>query len=128
MRKALGGGMRQAGVLAAAGIVALEEMTGRLARDHEHAQLLARGLAAIPGVRLDPSTVRTNIVYFDLDPEVPLSAPQIARRLREEVRVWVGAESERQFRVLTHYWVGPNEIEILLAGLRDIMRQPDIGN
>jgi threonine aldolase len=127
MRKALGGGMRQAGVLAAAGIVALEEMIARLHRDHEHAKLLARGLADVPGILLDPETVHTNIIYFDLGPEVPITAPQVARRLREEVRVWIGAESERRFRVLTHYWVGPNEINILLSGLREIMRQPDSG-
>ena len=68
MRKQVGGGMRQAGILAAACLVALDEMVNRLAEDHANARLLARGLAAIDGVLLDPDRVQTNIVYFDLDP------------------------------------------------------------
>lgn len=68
LRKAVGGGMRQAGVIASAGIVGLKEQTPRLATDHARAKSLARGLAAIPGIVVDPSKVPTNIVYFDLDP------------------------------------------------------------
>ena len=69
-RKMLGGGMRQAGVLAAAGIVALDKMVSRLGEDHERARELAQGLRAIPGLRLDPGTPATNMVFFDLAPEV----------------------------------------------------------
>ncbi len=123
-RKALGGGMRQAGVLAAAGIVALNEMVDRLARDHEHARLLAQGLADIPGLVVDVEAVKTNIIFFGIGPEMPLSAPEVARRLRESANIWIGAEGPRQFRVLTHHWVGPNEIEILLASMREVMRLP----
>jgi len=65
-RKALGGGMRQAGVLAAAGLIALEEGPGRLHEDHANARLLAEALAGMPGVALDPATVETNIVIFQL--------------------------------------------------------------
>jgi threonine aldolase len=65
-RKLLGGGMRQAGVIAAAGMVAMDEMVDRLAEDHAHARKLAEGLAAIPGISIDPARVRTNIVYFDV--------------------------------------------------------------
>lgn len=65
-RKMLGGGMRQAGVLAAAGLVALETMAGRLAEDHENARTLAEGLAGLPGIDCDLSRVQTNIVYFRL--------------------------------------------------------------
>jgi threonine aldolase len=64
VRKMLGGGMRQAGVIAAAGIVALQSMIDRLAEDHDHARRLAEGLAALPGVTLDLATVQTNIVIF----------------------------------------------------------------
>ena len=64
----LGGGMRQAGVLAAAGIVALETMVDRLAEDHANARRLAEGLAALPGVVLDPAQVQTNIVILELAP------------------------------------------------------------
>src|ERR1035438_6597695 len=65
-RKRLGGGMRQAGVLAAAGLVALEEMSARLSEDHANAKLLAEGLVKLPGVSIDPSKVVTNIVIFDI--------------------------------------------------------------
>ncbi|MDJ0885477.1 MAG: low-specificity L-threonine aldolase, partial [Desulfobacterales bacterium] len=93
-RKVLGGGMRQAGVLAAAGIVALETMTTRLAEDHANAQHLARGLSALPGIELNPENVRTNIVYFNLAPPAP-SAAEIVDRL-----------SERGIKVLA---TGPNQ-------------------
>ena len=66
-RKVLGGGMRQAGVIAAAGIVALTEMVDRLAEDHLHARRLAEGIAELPGISIDPAKVQTNIVIFELD-------------------------------------------------------------
>jgi threonine aldolase len=65
-RKRLGGGMRQAGILAAAGLIALEESPARLQIDHENARLLAQRLSEIPGIRIDPATVETNIVIFDI--------------------------------------------------------------
>jgi threonine aldolase len=68
LRKMLGGGMRQAGVVAAAGIVALEQMVERLAEDHDHARLLAFGLAELPGIEIDPGSVQTNIVMFRTTP------------------------------------------------------------
>ncbi len=67
IRKMLGGGMRQAGVIAAAGIVALDSMVDRLAEDHENAHLLARNVAKLPGVSLDLERVQTNIVIFSVD-------------------------------------------------------------
>ena len=66
VRKMLGGGMRQAGIVAAAGLVALDTMVDRLADDHAHAQQLAKGLASIPGVTVDPTTIETNIVYMEI--------------------------------------------------------------
>jgi len=65
-RKALGGGMRQAGILAAAGLIALNEMTGRLQEDHDHAKLLANALSTLPQIDFDPELVQTNIVLFRL--------------------------------------------------------------
>jgi threonine aldolase len=79
-RKMVGGGMRQAGILAAAGIVALDTMVDRLADDHANARLLADCLAEIPGVAIEPERCKTNIVFFDLDPAVT-SAPELAERL-----------------------------------------------
>jgi len=94
MRKLLGGGMRQAGVLAAAGIVALEEMVDRLAEDHDNARYLAESLADMSGLRLDPDLVRTNIVFMDTGAETPAG-------------VMVGALEQEGVRVLP---VGPHRI------------------
>ena len=120
-RKLLGGGMRQAGVIAAAGLVALEEMVERLPEDHAHARLLAEKLASLPGIHVDPERVRTNIVFFSLREEVPLTAPEVARRLQEEFGIWIGARGERNFRAVTHYWIGPPQVERLVDGLRRVL-------
>ena len=80
-RKRLGGGMRQAGVLAAAGLVALEESPAKLLVDHANARFLAEGLARIPGIQVDPAKVDTNIVVFDVAAPAwrpPMSAPGCA--------------------------------------------------
>jgi threonine aldolase len=121
IRKALGGGMRQAGFLAAAGIVALDEMIPNLAKDHDNARRLAKGLAAIPGIRLNPDEIRTNIIFFDLKEDVPWTAVEVAGKVREECGVLLGVTGERGFRAVTHYWVGPGEVETLLQQLRSIM-------
>jgi len=84
LRKMLGGGMRQAGILAAAGLVALDTMIERLAEDHERARLLAKGLAEVPGLRLDKGTPYTNMVYLALDPEVRLDAPAIVKAMENK--------------------------------------------
>ena len=80
-RKRLGGGMRQAGVLAAAGLIALEEMPKRLREDHANAKFLGEGLARIPGIQMDPRRVATNIVVFDVS-ETGLAPAEISARLR----------------------------------------------
>src|SRR5438270_8966737 len=80
-RKRLGGGMRQAGVLAAAGLIALEEMPKRLGQDHENAKFLATALAKLPGVRIDPAKVQTNIVIFDIS-ETGMTSPDISKALK----------------------------------------------
>lgn len=121
MRKALGGGMRQAGVLAAAGIVALNEMVDRLAEDHRRAHTLAEGLARLPGIAVELEHICTNIIYFRLTDDVPLTAPEVARRLRESANIWVGAEDARTFRVLTHYWIRDEDVTALLASLESTL-------
>jgi threonine aldolase len=120
VRKMLGGGMRQAGVLAAAGIVALEQMVDRLAEDHACARRLAEGIAAIPGFSIDLERVQTNLVYFDLAPGVELTGPQVAERLRER-DVLIGYASSRGFRAVTHCWVNNDDIDAALVALRDVM-------
>jgi threonine aldolase len=110
IRKQLGGGMRQAGVLAAAGIVALEQMVARLEEDHCRARSLARGLAGIPGLAVERETPPTNMVFVRLAEGVELSAPQVAQQLLER-GVRVGASGQRRFRLVTHYWIDDEGIE-----------------
>jgi len=116
-RKVVGGGMRQAGVLAAAGIVALEQMTGRLAEDHARARRLAEGLAQIPGVQVGP--VYTNIFYFWLD-GVPMAPQEFLHRLREQGVLVLGREDGR-FRAVTHYWITDEDIEATLRAVRAVL-------
>ncbi len=120
-RKILGGGMRQAGIIAAAGIVALNEMVDRLAIDHLTACRLAEGLADIPGIVIDSADIKTNIVFFQLEDSIRASADEIARELAEDTGIRIGASGPRLFRALTHYWVGAREVDLLLNGLRLVM-------
>ena len=114
--------MRQAGILAAAGLISLSEMTGRLGEDHANARRLALGLAKIPGIDLDPESIRTNIVHFALEPACPLSAAVLVERLQHDFGVWLGAEGARSLRACTHYWVGQKEIDRLLQGIKSLLQ------
>jgi threonine aldolase len=100
-RKRLGGGMRQVGVLAAAGLVALEETPKRLFDDHCNAKYLAEGLSRIPGITIDPQRVQTNIAVFDVS-GTGMAPAAISARLRER-GVLINAINERQMRAVTHY-------------------------
>jgi threonine aldolase len=122
-RKVVGGGMRQAGVIAAAGIVALEQMVDRLAEDHANAQALAAGLAEIPGLQVDEVPVRTNIIYFATTrPDV--DAPCLVARL-EEAGVRMGAVGRRRIRAVLNYHVTTADVQATLALMRDALA-PDI--
>lgn len=121
MRKQLGGGMRQAGVLAAAGIVALETMIERLEEDHIRAKNLAQGLATVPGLVLDPGIPETNMVFLSLNDEVPLSASEVAVRLKER-GVLAGVVTNRRFRLVTHYWIEDSDIDQAIAVFQEVMR------
>jgi threonine aldolase len=120
-RKALGGGTRQAGVLAAAGLVALREMIGRLADDHRHAQQLARGLARIPGIVVDPEMVKTNLVFFRLADDVSYATADVIEALRARANIWLGDNGPRGFRAVTHYWIDETAVEEFLETLAAIM-------
>jgi threonine aldolase len=119
-RKLLGGGMRQAGVLAAAGLVALEETPPQLASDHANARRLAEGVAELPGVRVDPERVRTNIVLFDVS-GTKKTADHICARLRDECGVLCSAFGD-SIRMVTHYDVSRDDIETALGALRQILQ------
>jgi threonine aldolase len=114
-RKLLGGGMRQAGVLAAACLVALEETPQRLHEDHENAQVLALGLAELPGISIDPEKVRTNIVIFDVS-ETGQAADAICARL--EVRGVLASGFGASIRMVTHFDVSRADIEMALREIR----------
>lgn len=119
-RKVLGGGMRQAGVLAAAGIVALNEMIDRLTEDHANARRLAEGLAGISGLELDPGRYATNIVYFDVIQQGLIAAELVDRLQREGVRML--AAGPRTLRAVTHYEVTAPDIEYALSVMAKAMR------
>jgi threonine aldolase len=100
IRKGLGGGMRQAGIIAAAGIVALETMVDRLQEDHTNARILAEGIADLPGVVLDPKTIKTNIIYFGLDDAAIESADFLTVLAAKGIQFL--DTGPRRFRMVTH--------------------------
>lgn len=119
MRKMLGGGMRQAGMIAAAGIVALHEMEDRLARDHGRAQQLAHGLAALPGIVLNPTSVQTNLVVFKLLDAQPGWFLQSMR----ERGVLLGEIGNQNLRMVTHCDISPADIDTALAKTREVLER-----
>ncbi len=120
VRKQLGGGMRQAGVLAAAGIVALENMVGRLAEDHARARRLAQGLETLPGLVLDPGSPYTNMVFLNLVEGSPFSAADVATRLKEQ-GVRVSVVGPRRFRLVTHYWIDDAAVDRAVNAFSQIL-------
>ena len=123
VRKMFGGGMRQVGVLAAAGLVALRQGPARLAADHENAGRLARALAELPGVQIDPAAVRTNIVIFRLTPEAfgGAAPDRLAETFVERLKaagILANAISRDQVRLVTHRDVGAERIDQAIEGLR----------
>ncbi len=112
-RKMVGGGMRQAGILAAAGLVALDTMVDRLADDHANARRLAQGLANIDGLTVDPDSIQTNIVIFDVDQSVGM-ASDLINALKEE-DVLVSSPGPHSIRMVTHREVDSADIEDALA-------------
>ena len=119
-RKMLGGGMRQAGVIAAAGIVALQTMIDRLADDHANAKRLAQGLATIEGIKVAQDEVPTNIVMFRLSSE--LSAVEFWQEL-SEVGVKIGLRDGRPFRAVTHRMVSSSDIDEALGRIESVCRR-----
>lgn len=123
VRKLFGGGMRQVGVLAAAGIVALTRMVERLPEDHVRACRLAHGLAALPGIHLDPASVQTNIIVATLrgageGDRTP--AARFAAGMRER-GVMCGAFGAHQVRLVTHYEISDGDVEAALNAARAVL-------
>ncbi|TMC30784.1 MAG: aminotransferase class I/II-fold pyridoxal phosphate-dependent enzyme [Chloroflexi bacterium] len=121
MRKMVGGGMRQAGVLAAAGLCALNEMVDRLADDHANARRLADGLQGLPGVEVDLSRVETNMVFGDCRP--PLTAGEFIDRCRE-VGVLLDQASPHRWRMVTHRGVSAEDVDYAIAAVQRLLGTP----
>jgi threonine aldolase len=119
VRRLFGGAMRQVGVLAAAGIVALEKMVSRLEEDHVNAQLLARGLAEIEGIRIDPEKVQTNILVFDIA-GTGLGTSEFSAKLKDR-RVLANGINQREMRMVTHKDVSRSDVETALEVIREIV-------
>lgn len=113
-RKMLGGGMRQAGVLAAAGIVALEKMAPRLGEDHVRARTLAEGLSEVRGLVLDAGTPATNMIFMNLSDEVEMSAADVAEKMKKH-GVLAGIAGARRFRLVIHYWIDDEAVDRTLS-------------
>ena len=110
--------MRQAGILAAAGIVALEQMTERVAEDHARAKHLAEGLAQIPGIAVIPPA--SNILYFQLTDETTKTQDEVVSGLAERGILLLG-RLEGRFRVVTHYWIDDEGIAKTIEAMRAVL-------
>jgi threonine aldolase len=119
-RKAMGGGMRQAGVLGAAGLIALEKMPARLQQDHDNAKLLAEGLAEIKGIRIDAKKVRTNILVFNIV-GTGMDTAEFSRKLGEQRVLAAGIDAE-QMRFVTHNDVSREDCGRVLEAVRAVCR------
>ncbi len=118
-RKVLGGGMRQAGIIAAAGIIALEQMIDRVAEDHINAHLLAEGISKIDGLSIDLSKVRTNIIYFNLVTDRLTADEFLTRLAKKGIKLLTTGPS--RFRMVTHYGISSEDIDATLVATRQVM-------
>ena len=117
IRKMLGGGMRQAGIVAAAGIISLERMTKRLSEDHARAKKLAEGLRQVDDLVVDQNSPYTNMVYLNLSDEVRTNAQEVTQRMKD-LGVLVDPEDARRFRLVTHYWIDDPAVEHAVAAFQ----------
>ncbi len=119
IRKILGGGMRQAGLVAAAGLFALKNNIPLLKEDQSRALVLAQGLKDMNGISLMDEIPPSNMVYLNLDPKLSLDAVQMKAKLKEK-GILGGIEGERQIRLVTHLWITDQDIEDVIEGFREI--------
>jgi threonine aldolase len=118
-RKILGGGMRQSGIITAAGITALEQMVDRLAEDHENARRLAEGIARIPGLSIELNRIQTNIIYFNIADE-KFTAGKLVTRLADR-GIKILSTGPSRLRAVTHYGISAEDINSTLAALNEVM-------
>jgi threonine aldolase len=120
LRKMLGGGMRQVGVIAAAGIISLDKMVVRLGEDHVRAKELADGLRQIDGIILDEGSPYTNMIYFNLAESVRMNAPQVAEKMKG-FGILVDPDDWRRFRLVTHYWIDAAAVEKTISAFKQTL-------
>lgn len=120
-RKVMGGGLRQAGVLAAAGLIALKEMTGRLADDHRNARLLAEKLSAVKGVSIDPSSVQINMVFFSVPALSDDAAGERFAAAMKKRGILINPPGGGAFRFVTHYWIDEKKVDALTKTFAEVL-------
>ena len=120
LRKMLGGGMRQVGVLAAAGIISLQSMIERLEDDHMRARKLAEGLGRIEGIEVDEGSPHTNMVYLNLGYAVKPDASEVTFRLKAQ-NVLVDPDGPRRFRLVTHCWIDDEGVDRAVAAFKEVL-------
>lgn len=120
IRKQLGGGMRQAGIVAAAGIISLQKLASRLGEDHERAKALANGLSSAGGLVIDQDSPHTNMVFGNLVDSIKLNAPQITDRFFSK-GILVHETGERRFRFVTHYWIDDAAVKYVIQSWKEIL-------
>ena len=120
IRKQLGGGMRQAGIIAAAGIIAVSKMTKRLSEDHERAKILANGLSQLEGLRIDLATPTTNMIFVSLNEDIKLSSEDLLSNL-QSLGIRIGRVDKRQFRLVTHYWISDDDVRKCIKAFKAVL-------
>ena len=120
MRKQLGGGMRQAGVLAAAGIVALETIVERLPEDHRRTKQFAEALKKMPGVVIENDPPPTNMVYMRLTDEAAVDGKTLAKTLAAK-KIKIPGHGQNRMRLVLHYWIQDEALETVMGAFGEIL-------
>jgi threonine aldolase len=118
-RKIMGGGMRQTGILAAAGLISLKEMRLRLETDHENAKLLANKLSEIPGSIINLDDVQINMVFFDHEDNKSIDGEAFVEFMKERGILVNTNDALKRFRFVTHYWISREHISLVADAVRD---------
>ena len=122
LRKQLGGGMRQAGILAAAGLIAVKDMRERLGEDHLRAKTLAEGLAQIPGIEMDKGLPQTNMVFIRINDSHAKSLNKIKEEMAKE-GILIGQSDPQHFRLVTHYWINDTDIFKTIQAMNRVLSE-----
>jgi threonine aldolase len=121
IRKMLGGGMRQVGIIAAAGIISLEKMTKRLGDDHARAKKMADGLRQVKGLNVDANSPYTNMVYLNIAEDAGVDLFQIGEHMKK-LGVLVDADNAKRLRLVTHYWIDDAAVDKAVSAFREVFR------